>query len=77
MGHGDVLGWLVDLRILLRSFQDYNGSERFMRLYGATTGLSTSLSLACRSWQCGMVFSSRLFLVKSSFGLPSLPRVPN
>ena len=76
MGHADVLVWLVDLRVCLRSFHDYNGSERFMRLYGATTGLSMSCA-----WHVGhggrTVFSSRLFLAKSNFGLPSLLQVPN
>ncbi len=50
MGHGDVLGWLVDLWIRLWSFHDYNGSERFMRLYDATTGLSIFLSLVMERW---------------------------
>ena len=77
MGDGDVLGWLVGLRIRLRSFHDYKGSERFMRLYDATIGLSIPLSLARRSWQGGIVFSSRLFLAKSIFGLPSLPHIRN
>ena len=68
---------LVGLRIRLRSFHDYNGSERFRILYDATTGLTISLSLVCRPWRGGMVFSSRLFLAKFRFGLPLLPQVPN
>ncbi len=64
MGHGDVLGWLVNSRIHLRSFYDYNGSERFMRLYDATTGFSVSLSLACRLWKAGILFSSRYLFGK-------------
>ena len=46
----------------LRSFHDYNGSERFMRLYDTTTRLSVSLSLACRS--CGTLSPSRYLFGK-------------
>ena len=70
MGHGRVLGWLVDLPIRLWSFHDSNGSEWFIRLYDATTGLSISLSLASRSWKGGMVFSLRLFLESLILGCP-------